>query len=83
MSRAGYDEILAEVKKLLTRFGKSREDIDEEAELVNDLELDSLLVMELVQEVEDMFDISFPLNDLSGIHTLKDFVLQIQKEIEA
>jgi acyl carrier protein len=83
MSRAGYDEILAEVKKLLARFGKSREDIDEEAELVNDLELDSLLVMELVQEVEDMFDISFPLNDLSGIHTLKDFVLQIQKEIEA
>lgn len=83
MSKANYAEILEEVKTLLARFGKSHVDIDEEAELVNDLELDSLLVMELVQEVEDTFDISFPLNDLSGIRTLKDFVLQIQKEIEA
>jgi len=37
--------------------------------------------MEIVQEVEDAFDISFPLNDISGIRTVKDFVLQIQKEM--
>ncbi|MBP1598145.1 MAG: acyl carrier protein [Acidobacteria bacterium] len=82
MSRADYAEIFEEVKTLLGRFGKSLENIDEEADIINDLGLDSLLVMELVQEVEDAFDISFPLNDLSGIRTVKDFVLQIQKNIE-
>lgn len=83
MSRKDYAEIFEEVKALLKQFDKVPEDIGEETELVNDLGLDSLLVMELVQEVEDAYDISFPLNDLSGIRTVKDFVLRIQQEIEA
>ncbi len=83
MPTADYAEILEKVKMILGSFVKSPENIREETELVSDLELDSLLVMQIVQEVEDTYDISFPLNELSGIRTVKDFVLQIQKEIEA
>jgi len=81
MRTANYDEILHEVATLLGRLAKPEVKIDETTEIINDLELDSLQLMEIVQEVEDAFDISFPLNDISGIRTVKDFVLQIQKEI--
>jgi len=33
----------------------------------------------MLEEVEDMFDITYPLNDLSNLQTVKDFVLQIQQ----
>ncbi len=83
MSETDYAEIYRQVKKILERFIEFPGEIGEETELVNDLELDSLRVMEIVEEVEDTFDISFPLNELSGIRTVKDFVLQIQQEIGA
>lgn len=81
MRTANYEEILHEVATLLGRLAKPGVKIDETTEIINDLELDSLQLMEIVQEVEDAFDISFPLNDISGVRTVKDFVLQIQKEI--
>lgn len=82
MRTANYEEVLSEVVALLERVVKSTEKISEETELINDLGLGSLQVMEFIQEVEDTFDISFPLNDLSKIRTVRAFVLQIQKEIE-
>lgn len=81
MSVPDYAEILAEVTGLISRFVKSPVTIEEDTELVNGLGLDSLLVMEIIQEVEDTFDIFFPLNNLAEIRTVKDFVLQIQQEI--
>ncbi|GKT09067.1 acyl carrier protein [Desulforhabdus sp. TSK] len=83
MSTADYGEILEEVRRLLGRVVKSPVRIEEKTELVNDLGLDSLAALQLVEEVEDAFDISFPLNELSQIRTVRDFVLQIQQEIEA
>ena len=83
MSTADYEEIYDRVKGILERFIESPVVIDEGTELINELELDSLRVMEIVEEVEDTFDISFPLNELSGIRTVRDFVLQIQQEIRA
>ncbi len=83
MPAADYATILQEVKTLLERFVKTPVCIEDKTELVNDLGLNSLAAMELVQEVEDIFDISFPLNDLSKIRTVKDFVLQVQEEMEA
>jgi acyl carrier protein len=82
MPTADYSEILEKVKTLLGRMVKSPACIEEQTELVNDLGLDSLLVMEIVQELEDTFDISFPLNELSRIRTLQDLALQIQQVME-
>jgi acyl carrier protein len=83
VSQKDYAEIFEEVKAILKRFDKVPECIREEMEIVNDLGLDSLRVMELVQEVEDAYDISFTLNELAEIRTVRDFVLRIQREIEA
>lgn len=83
MATADYAEIFDQVKNILARFLESPAVIGEETELVNDLQLDSLRVMEIVEEVEDAFDFSFPLNELSSIRTVKDFVLRIQEEIRA
>lgn len=83
MSTADYAQIFEEVKTLLGRFAKSPVHIEEQTELVHDLGLDSVAAMELVQEVEDAFDISFSINELSRIRTVKEFVLQIRREIEA
>ena len=83
MPTMGYTEILAELTALVGRYAKSSANIEESTELVGDLGFDSLLVMEIVQEVEDAFDISLPLNELAEVRTLKDFVLQIQRELEA
>lgn len=82
MSAPDYLEILAVVKGLISRFVKNPVTIEEDTELVNGLGLDSLLVMEVIQEVEDRFDIFFPLNNLAEIRSVKDFVLQIQREIK-
>jgi len=82
MSTIEYAEIYDKVKTILGHFVESPENIEEGTELINELDLDSLRVMEIVEEVEDTFDISFPLNELSGIQTVKDFVLQIQRQIK-
>ena len=36
----------------------------------------------MLQDVEDVFDITYPLNDLSDLRTAKDFALQIQRIVE-
>ncbi len=81
MSTPDYTEIYQQVKTILERFLDTPVAISEETELVNDLQLDSLKVMEMVEEVEDSFDFSFPLNELSGIRTVRDFVQRVQQEL--
>ena len=53
--------------------------IQEETDFVSDLGFDSLKVMKLVEQVEDHYDISIPLNILPDVQTVKDFVIQLQK----
>ena len=77
-----YYEIFAQIKSLLGRFSEPGVVISEETELVNDLGLDSLKAMEMLFEVEDLFDISYSLNNLSEVRTVNDLVLQIKQTIE-
>ena len=54
-----------------------------ETDLVVDMGLDSLKVMGILENLEDDFDISIPINILPDVRTVKDLVLQIQKLTEA
>ena len=47
-------------------------------DLVNDLGLDSVKVMEILEILEDSFDISIPINILPGISTVNDLAVEIQ-----
>ncbi len=47
-------------------------------DLVNDLGLDSVKVMEILEILEDSFDISIPINILPGVRTVKELAAEIQ-----
>jgi acyl carrier protein len=59
-------EIIAIVKRV------SRRPVEPTAhsDLVLDLGFDSLLVFELIAELEDRFDVSIPLNDIEKVRTI-------------
>ena len=77
-----YAAIFQQVAVLLQEYAPQPVPIHEDTELIDDLGFDSLRVMELLHEVEDVFDITYPLNALSDLRTVKDFVLQIQHIVE-
>ena len=82
MTTSQYDAIYQKVEVLLQKYAPQPAPISNNTELINDLGFDSLRVMEMLEEVEDTFDITYPLNDLSNLRTVKDFILQIQQIIE-
>ena len=54
---------------------ESSEGIDESTRLVEDLDIDSLGMVDLVMQIEDSFEVSLPTNsDLSQIKTIGDVV---------
>ena len=73
------DAILEDVIKLLSQFIKIDIEITESQHLMRDLELDSVMVMELMMELEDHFDISIPLNSLPDVNTVSDLAAEITK----
>lgn len=53
----------------------SSDGIDENTRLVEDLDIDSLGMVDLVMQIEDSFEVSLPTNsDLSQIKTIGDVV---------
>ena len=52
------------------------------SDLVADLGFDSLQVLEVVAELEDVFDISIPLNDVPAIRTVSQVVAQVAALID-
>jgi acyl carrier protein len=82
MTTTQYHDIFQQVEGLLLRYAPQQAPIQNDTDLINDLGFDSLKVMDMLNEVEDVFDITYPLNDLASLQTVRDFVLQIQKIIE-
>ena len=79
---ADYQDILNQLFEIIKPSVKDGRQLEEDLDLVADLGLDSLKVMTLVEEVEDQFDISIPLNILAKVRTIKDFALQLQQLTE-
>ena len=77
------EEVLQQILTILKpRVPNGAPEITAELDLVNDLGLDSLKVMEILENLEDTFDISIPINILPGIRTVEDLVVEIQKLTE-
>ena len=73
-----YDEILESIIELIRPLAPAGRTVAAETDLVTDLEFDSLKVMSLIEQVEDRFDVSVPLNVLPDIRTVRDFTVQLQ-----
>ncbi len=78
----GYQECVEHIRELLTEVAEIDQEIGEETDLVEEIGLESIDVMELIEQLEDKFDISFPLNDLANIRTLSDLAKELQKLTE-
>ena len=77
------EEILQQILDILKpTIPKNGPEVTAELDLVNDLGLDSLKVMEILENLEDTFDISIPINILPEIRTVEDLVVEIQKLTE-
>jgi len=71
------DDVKSELISLLKQFTKTEMEITDSLHIMNDLDLDSVMVMELMMELEDHFDISIPLNSLPDVNTVADLAKEI------
>jgi acyl carrier protein len=75
------DQTLAKVKALIEPFNKKGVEVDEATRFAQDLEWDSLTVLDFVANIEDEFDIVITMNQQAEIETvgqLVDAVGQLQ-----
>ena len=75
---ATYEECLKIVRDVLGDQLEPGKTADEKDALVADLGMGSLQMLELVVEIEDLLDISLPLNQLPEIQTVEDFARMLE-----
>ncbi len=76
-------EILAKIKEKLNDEFKIQEDqVTEDATFMEDLGLDSLDISTLLQDVETMFDVRIPDDDLDSIQTVGDLVNYLYEKVK-
>ena len=74
-----YEQILATLCKLLQAHAKEDLTVEWKTLLTSELGLDSALLMEILLEIEDEFDVSIPLNTLPDIYDVKDMARMLEK----
>jgi acyl carrier protein len=74
-----YNEYITRIYKILQPLLKPGQKLGEHSELVAELGLTSLQVMMMIEQIEDDFDITVPLNILPDIRTIRDLALQLEK----
>ena len=79
---ANYENVLATVTSIIVELSKGKVSVNKETEIQAEVGMTSLQVMEMVSEIEESFDISFPLNRLPDIRTVHDLVHEITVILE-
>ncbi len=74
-----YNQYLERIFEILKPLAKKGVILNENTELVTELGLTSLQVMELIEQIEDHFDMSIPLNILPDIRSVHDLAVQLEK----
>ena len=75
------DQVLAKVKALIEPFNKKGVEVSEATRFAQDLEWDSLTVLDFVANIEDEFDIVITMNqqaEIENVGQLVDAVGQLQ-----
>jgi len=76
-------ETFAALHELIAPFNKTGVDLKPGTRFSEDLNFDSLVVMEFVATVEDRFDISVPMNMLPDITTIQELAAAVEKIVKA
>jgi acyl carrier protein len=74
-------EILETIKDHLAGRGIEREKVTPEAELLGDLDLDSLDTVELTLGLEEKFGIEIPDTELEDVNTINDAIDLIEQKV--
>ncbi len=74
-----YNEFITRICGILQPFVKPGQALTADSELVSELGLTSLQVMMMIEQIEDDFDISVPLNILPDIRTIRDLARQLER----
>ncbi len=75
---SNMDVMLAKVAKFLGPYNRSEIKITRETDISNDLEIDSVAIFDLIMEVEDEYEIIFPMETISDIKTIGDLIDRIE-----
>ena len=75
VSRSVEDDLREMLEQQLGRPVELKSD----TRIVDDLELDSLAVMNFVMAVEDRYDISIPLDAIAEVETVADLVATVER----
>ena len=80
MSETDYDQIVQLLCDRLASLSKTSEvNIAPETNLITELSIDSIKLLNLIMEIEDVFDISIPINALTDIQTVGELAALVHK----
>ena len=68
------DPVFQKVCALLGPYNRNNVAISPQTVIVSDLEVDSVAVFDLIMEVEDSYDITFPMETVSEMKSVGDLV---------
>ena len=68
------EQVFDKVSGLLEPYNTGGVKIGPETDLSSELNMDSVAAMDLVMEIEDTFEIDFPISNLPDVSTPKDLV---------
>lgn len=74
-----YNDCVVQIQQILQGTVASDERVGEHVDLIEELGLASLDVMEVIEQLEDLFDISFPINELGDVRTISDLAQRVQQ----
>ncbi len=72
-----YHEYFDFLCSVLQGYNRKNVELTEETSLVADIGLSSLEVMESIEQIEDHFDISIPLNILPDVNTIGELARKV------
>lgn len=75
-----HNEVMEKLREILSAaVTEDAPAVTGESDLINDLGLDSMKVLEIMEALEDSFDISIPMNIMPEVRTVNDLAVEIQK----
>jgi len=76
------DAVESNLIEIFTKFRQVKATVTPESVITADLGVDSLAVMEIVAELEDTYDLTFPDEELPNVKTVGDVVRMIVNGLE-
>ena len=73
------DLLFQKVVSLLVPYNHNGIDVGRETEIMAELNVDSVAVFDLIMEVEDEYDVTFPMETVSEVKSVGDLVDSIRR----